>query len=459
MVFWFEHFFSKSRGVSRKSGTKSRQAKSVSMFNSVALDVVIGLIFIYLLYSLLATVLSEIIATKLGLRARNLKEAVDRMLNDEDDNLHNSKWERIKDSLRLMKNPKNPIIEKFYNNPEIKYLGSSGLFRNPSSFKAVSFSKTLLFMLVGDKPVTREEVDRKLKEIMEKATTNEKIMDPHTAEYINSLWKDSSGDVVRFKLQLEAWFDRTMEQATEWYKRKIQIVLLVLGFLMAWFFNADTFVIVRKLSNDKDARDKMVSMANAYIQNNRILEDTAKYRHLKGKDSLEFKMYSQKLDSLYKIKDRLEADIASANSLLGLGGWLPDSVKVTVVRGTGEKVYSPQIDASLIRPEKNIDRTGCTLWERLCYVHADEDKGKLRFGFWEKIDYLFLLLFRHFLGFLLTAIAISLGAPFWFDLLNKLMKLRTSVKQETETSNITADKIQTQPVTVSINQSGEEAVG
>jgi hypothetical protein len=33
-----------------------------------------------------------------------------------------------------------------------------------------------------------------------------------------------------------------------------------------------------------------------------------------------------------------------------------------------------------------------------------------------------------FLGWLLTAFAISLGAPFWFDILNKLMQLRSSLK-------------------------------
>jgi hypothetical protein len=32
------------------------------------------------------------------------------------------------------------------------------------------------------------------------------------------------------------------------------------------------------------------------------------------------------------------------------------------------------------------------------------------------------------LGWLITAFAISLGAPFWFDLLNKLMQVRNSVK-------------------------------
>jgi hypothetical protein len=78
------------------------------MFHSVALDVVIGLIFIYLLYSLLATVLSEIIATLLALRARNLREAIDRMLHDEK---VKSFIQRIRDSLHLMKSPKNRLTD------------------------------------------------------------------------------------------------------------------------------------------------------------------------------------------------------------------------------------------------------------------------------------------------------------------------------------------------------------
>jgi len=34
----------------------------------------------------------------------------------------------------------------------------------------------------------------------------------------------------------------------------------------------------------------------------------------------------------------------------------------------------------------------------------------------------------HLLGWLLTALAISLGAPFWFDLLNKFIVVRSTVK-------------------------------
>jgi hypothetical protein len=379
------------------------------MFDSVAFNVVIGLTFIYLLYSLFATVLSEIIATKLALRARNLKEAVNRMLNDEE----SSNWlGRFWDSLKLLKNPKNKVIDTFYNHPEIKYLGSSGLFKDPSSFKAISFSKTMMNVLFGDGAVTKEKIDQKLNEIIRVAGDNDKkILDTDTARYIRGLWEDSYGDVVKFKLHLEGWFDRTMEQATEWYKRKIQFVLLVLGFFIAWFFNADTFVIVKKLSNDKDAREKIVSMANAYVQNNPKMIAT--------NDSLPYK---QRLDSLLLVKEKLDADLADANTVLGLGGWLPDQVLVTENPKTKIKVYTPQVDASLIGKNPAAD-------------------NYLRFSAKEKRAYFFRLLCKHFIGFLITAIAISLGAPFWFDLLNKMMKLRTSAKQETDSSVANTDTV------------------
>ena len=53
---------------------------------------------------------------------------------------------------------------------------------------------------------------------------------------------------------------------------------------------------------------------------------------------------------------------------------------------------------------------------------------------WENYEYgpsLILSLLKSLLGWLITALALSLGAPFWFDLLNKLMKLRGSVATPT----------------------------
>src|SRR4051812_16623037 len=52
------------------------------MFNSLAFDVVIGLIFVYILYSLLATILGELISSIINLRAVVLRVAIERILND-----------------------------------------------------------------------------------------------------------------------------------------------------------------------------------------------------------------------------------------------------------------------------------------------------------------------------------------------------------------------------------------
>ncbi len=40
------------------------------------------------------------------------------------------------------------------------------------------------------------------------------------------------------------------------------------------------------------------------------------------------------------------------------------------------------------------------------------------------------ILEEHSLGWILTAVAISMGAPFWFDMLNKVVAVRSSVKPQ-----------------------------
>jgi hypothetical protein len=361
------------------------------MFNSIALNVVIGLIFIFLLYSLLATVISEMIASVLGLRARTLMLAISRMLNDEK---VQTLLKRFWNSLRIMKTPDNEIIRGFYNSPEIKYLGSTGLFRKPSFIRASSFSKTLIDELAGPGPVTSEKITAVLKASAHKAGNNgagvtRVAIDRESAEYVLTLWEEAEADVAKFKKLLEDWFNRTMEQASDWYKRKIQLVLLILGFGMAWFFYADTFQITKTLSKDKDAREQLVQLADAYAKSNPA-----------GGEA-----------SLSEVKKKLDMDVANANSILGLGGWLPDQMQVKMDPNSFQKTYSSPVDPVC-----------------LPFRHRQLSTGTLKFTFGDKLTYLLRLVYHHFFGFLLTAVAISLGAPFWFDLLNKVMKLRTEGK-------------------------------
>jgi hypothetical protein len=382
------------------------------MFNSVAINVVIGLVFIYLLYSLLATVVSELLATALSLRARNLKEGIDRMLNDEKP----VKWIfRMLDTFNILKSPNNEVVNAFYSNTEIKYLGSAGVFKAPSQFKALNFSKALMTILFGNGKLTKHDINEKINHLVitgknRKGVMVTKEIDKATAQYIKSLWEEAEGDIDKFKLLLENWFDRTMEHTMEWYKRKTRAVALILGFLLAWFFNADTFVIVKNLSTDKDAREQLVSMANAYIESEHFAADTARFNKTKQVvDTLD------RFDSLLAVSRELQADIMKANNLLGTGCRLPDSVKIFTGRD-GVKTSEPEVESAFL--SKNKGKKSKVNNDVIIYSCSN------------KWYYFFWLLGHHFFGFLITAIAITLGAPFWFDLLSKVMSLKTSKKED-----------------------------
>ncbi len=131
------------------------------MIGNIALDVFIGLVFVFLLYSLLATIVQEIIASFLNLRAVVLVKAIRIMLNDRKPLNIKSKyflgqlcerflftaqmqWHHI--SCRL---PDFSLAKAFYKHPSIKYLSPNSLRSKPSYIEPQNFSATMIQMLRG----------------------------------------------------------------------------------------------------------------------------------------------------------------------------------------------------------------------------------------------------------------------------------------------------------------------
>src|SRR5262249_49358560 len=69
---------------------------------------------------------------------------------------------------------------------------------------------------------------------------------------------------------------------------------------------------------------------------------------------------------------------------------------------------------------KKVDQSLSAVWE-LGMPIGWNDSSKLYFQKHPQISVL---------GLLITALAVSLGAPFWFDLLNKTVPIRSTVKPE-----------------------------
>jgi hypothetical protein len=288
------------------------------MFNSVVLDVFIGLVLVYLLYSLFITIISEMIVTWMALRSRILRVAIEKMLNDgyHYKSIVNAPWwtrawnfvQRY--FLKEFDDFKYSFAGKFYNNPSIKYLSSkAGEQKTPfsqtkPSYISADMFATTLIQLLKDKGNGATDMDK----IIFCVRFNTHNVEDSTLKHLRDIVEDAGGDMNLLTTALKNWYNETMDRCTGWYKRKLQLILFWLGFIAASIFNVDTVAIVRLLAKDKDARNQLVNMG---IQ---LSKDTSRYApFLKDKhDSLPQAI----LDSGYA---HITKDISDAGMVLGLG--------------------------------------------------------------------------------------------------------------------------------------------
>lgn len=367
------------------------------MFNNIALDVVIGLLFIFLLYSLLATIVQEIVATQLAFRAKVLEKAILRMLEDGKTTTRFPLLDRIKGFIEIIITT-NRLKDKrfataFYTHPLIKYLAEDNYHSKPAYLHASNFSKIIIDLLHGvDADINTADlskikdsiINRKLNLIVKpgmddanpanqaliQQTKKAVIADPpvinhETQLFLLSVLYESGNDIKKFRMKLEKWYDDTMERASEWYKRYTQMILFIIGFTIAAIFNVDTIAIATKLSRDPKLREQLVQNAGALLEKKQQMG--AQLQALRDNGQTNTSAFSDAktgYDSVTSLINNaqkiINEDIAGTNSLMGLG------------------------------------------W-----------KGK-KPGF------------AAFMGWIITALAISLGSPFWFDLLSKMMNLRGS---------------------------------
>jgi hypothetical protein len=501
------------------------------MFNSIILDVFIGLVLVYLLYSLLITIVGEMVATWINLRPRILRLSIEKMLND--GYFHNasewpaspaymlpwiiatliSTWRIIQSFfLREFKDFKYSFAGRFYQVPIIKYLTDTAgekrtMFSQtkPSYISDVSFADALTQLLM-DRGSGTDEMEK----IRFTLTYNTHHIHDSTLKHLQDMAVSSEMNLQVFKEKLRFWYNETQDRATGWYKRKMQLILFWMGFVVAVIFNIDSIRIARLLTKDKDARNELVRMG---IE---LSKDTARYKNfvIRNGDSLH---PQQIIDSGYS---HISDDIRDANLVLGLG-WGTDKLRkfysyeidsltaqnlfktdndlskykrakdtIPVLQAAIDRrmdtidinaeiinnlrVDTTGADSASLKPLKDsIIKTQAIIRQMLVRISRDSlaqqlrsnslaktnaiidslagksfaiikdvrksNHGKLlvlgtrRYYWYEKIGFVLNKVrhFQGFWGFFITGLMISLGSPFWFDLLKRLVALRgAGVKPE-----------------------------
>lgn len=313
------------------------------MLGSAALDVAIGLIFVYLVASLIASAVNEVIENKLKNRSKDLERGIRELLGGDGD--------AVTDTVKKIY--EHPLVSSLFKGT---YETASKKGDLPSYIPARNFALALMHTVGGDEGIKGATTPGASADAGATLATLRAAADnfgnKHVGKALVALIDAAGPDVTRARQNIEDWFDSSMDRVSGWYKRRSQVFLVVIGIVLAGVGNVDSINIVNTLSKDSGKRDALVAEAREYAS-----------------------------------KQTTPAAISGAD------------------------------DPVL----QNLDKIGLPVgWSGTRATDQPYDPRSFPVN---PVTWIIKLL-----GIALTAAAISLGSPFWFDTLNKFVVVRSTVK-------------------------------
>lgn len=451
---------------------------------NAVLEVAIGLVFVYLVLSLLASAIAETIEHLFHYRADYLRQGIEKLLLAGDVGLRDRLY-------------RHPLIKSLYtpSRLEIPGLRAGGPAYIPSRHFALALLDIASAGAVplgagatagggasaaaraggaGAPPAPMAPAGggaptpTPLTAQLLTAVRTNAALPPPLAHALQTLISDAGDDIEKVKANVQDWFDGSMDRVAGWYKRRAQFVLLIIGVLVATGLNADTLSVLSTLSNDSAVRAAVVTAAETYIAENSrsgggapapsagsgpanpaqppakpatVAQTTPKPAGTavqpqgappaaaEGAGRAAADIPQRGPVPLDQVTEDIRKSVQAVSKQLGTLG-LP----------VGWRKYDAAIDATPLAAMKKDE-------DRQAYLVANRIWPRSRAEWWGQFA-------SHLLGWLLTAIAVSFGAPFWFDTLNKIMVIRSTVKPREKSGDEGSEDRQpstrTQPVRIEI---------
>ena len=353
------------------------------MFGSQALDVAIGMALLFLFASLICTSIVEALEGVLKHRAMDLERGLREMFDDRDGTTITRSFfdhpliyglfsgtydpaglKPMRHVADLLKKPR--AADEADRSARILGLGSRREL--PSYIPAGSFATALLDIVARGavNPDTPPSLAAPTTESLRAGVVA--LPSIRLQRTVLAALDAGQGDVERTKQYLEQYYDATMDRVSGWYKRRTQLILFIIGLLMAASLNIDAITIAWRLNNDPALRAAAVSAAE------KVTADSGKTA-----DAQFQQLQTLNVQELQKTLGEIGYPL----------GWSP----------------MPQMGFDGAKPDQRClvgSSESCHLGLRLTAAMVA--------------------------GWVITALAVMLGAPFWFDLLNKLMVIRSTVK-------------------------------
>jgi hypothetical protein len=254
----------------------------------------------------------------------------------------------------------------------------SGKFKKPDHIEPKNFVNALINTL--EARGGKNGIQAAIQNLLTTGATGQTIAEQPELENAKQLLQSLSSavghDTIQFRAELENWFKTEMERINAWYRRWTVLWLAVAAVIATLTLNVDTISVAESLWNNPKLRQTVAASAEQNLENLAAATETIKT----------------------EVREKCKTD-ADPNACDAVVKKLNDVIKTS--------------SQSLITLDLPIAQT--PFW------NPPENSGDL-VAFW----------FKHVSGLLITIIMVSLGAPFWFDTLNRLVNVRLSGKPNSD---------------------------
>jgi hypothetical protein len=223
--------------------------------------------------------------------------------------------------------------------------------------------------------------------------------------------------------RFEYWSEVCQERAQQWFSMHTRFLTVIFAIIFAFCLQLDTVDIFKLVSTNRTVRDRLVARATTVSANaERILSSSksvleeARSALIATEDDTDIKKALESVtvedsdtrESLYK---RLNAKLTAAP---GKGEKLASDFDAAVNDAATTRLNNQAGDFRAVKAD--LDQTGFDLI-------PTGSNGRWGKGWSDVFSP------NHFFGILFSVALLSLGAPFWFNILKSLTNLRSSVAQ------------------------------
>jgi len=409
------------------------------------LDTLIGFAVVMLVVSLLIMIVTQMVSSLLGLRGKNLADALQVMMN--------------KIAPTIPPGPAQELAKEILTHPVISDSAMSmapkwwdriwvlGWFRQ--KWKVASAIRAdELHELIKDIAASTGPLKATANNVLSGLAKPDKATSDAIAAVQNQLNTLAGKDLAQAKalvqqvagatdaafINLEKWFNSAQDRAQQWFALHTRWITVAAAFIAAFVLQLDTIELIKRISTDSDMRSKLVAASGTIQQQaDKVLNDTQRTVI----DKATHKAAIAELRKTYQQLPKELDDHADFTSMDEAKTWLTGKLakdaqqQHAILAAYERQVTAAKLDAYLATMQKLVATSGLDLlptpyplqispgWKG-CWPHLFTTNGNWS---WPK---------RHLLGILVSAALLSLGAPFWFNTLKSLTSLRPMLANEVD---------------------------